>query len=229
MNLKAPLYIVISVWILLIPVVIALGRWRRISRASQWTAGWLVSMMGADAAGRFWIWFVDPTSNLVVLNASLLVCTALLMQALAEWQANAVPRNAMHIALVLSVVGLALSFYLFEGMHSFSTVAYPAVCIFALTGALIAFASHAMGDAQPVLRSDWGWTLPAIAIYNGSTAAVTIVSQVALQRNDLHLIVNASYARATAVYVSLFLFTGALFWPPLARSSGTSSSPPASR
>ena len=196
-----------------LPVFAAARRRESVDRPMLLVACWYAFLAFWAALAVFWSHYIDRTNNLVVSLVGLPIEATFVLGALAEWQVQPVARSAVRLFIPLYWVLWAVSFALFESASSFSTFSGPVLGLLVLMAALFAFISHIQRDDEPVLETAWGWILPGLAIFFAINITATIVSAVALQRNDFGLLMRAVTLKLWIYVFATLLITVGYIWP----------------
>jgi hypothetical protein len=226
---KPPIILLIALASLALPVIAAGMRQDSLDRPMRLVAYWYAMLAVENAVGTAWVYYIDPSSNLLFSQLVMPLEATVVLLAIAEWQVKPVLRTAVRLLIPSYWVTWALAVRYIEGPGNFSTFAGPVLALLVLASALSAFVSRLQNDLEPALESAWGWMLPGLALFFAINASATIVLAVGLARSDWPLMYNATIVRGVIYLFATLLITWGFLWPTRHRSSGDSSSPLRSR
>ncbi len=228
--MKIPLILYLAFYARLLPFALALVRRAPLSAARRATLAWVGLDFTMSLAGRLWVLYVDPTNNMVVTHTLQPIVGVAVLWMLAEFQVQPLARSTVRFCIPAYLLVWAIGYFVVEDRQSFSSLHLPVLAILALTSALFAFVAHVYRDDDPMLRSDWGWILPGVAIFFATNGTMSLMQAYLLRAENLDLLVRATILKGWVDVLAFIIIAGGFFWSTRAlRSSGASSSPAPSR
>jgi hypothetical protein len=220
-----PLIVLFAGIVPVAPLLTALIARRRLSAARwfivAWCSGLLAGNLMMRAVGR------SGQSTLGWGYAVAAIEGALALWALSLWQSKPVLRTTLRVSVPASLAAYVVIVLTVENTGRFSTVSAPLYSLLGLGAAVTTLVSRATEEIESLLRQDWFWISGGMALYFGSSAALTPLASLLLPMN-LELLQRAWMVFSAAVIVGFVAIAVGMLCPNPQLASGVSSSPASS-
>lgn len=223
--MKIPLIVYLALVACLVPLLVAIVRWRHLESGHRYLAAWLCTVLLTSVAQRLWVLLLDATNNLIVSYVSRPVQMTFILLALAEFQVQPAARRTVRFCIPILLLWWGFTFAFLEDHANYSVYGIPVLGMIALAAALFAFVSHLQSDRDALLTASWAWVLTSLAIYFATNATLTILQSVLTSRQDWPMLVQTAILKAYIDILAMLILTGGFLWARPTRSFGTSSSP----
>ena len=184
-----------------VPLVAAAAARRRVRGARAWVLAWCGLLVVVDGAA-LWLGY-HGTSNIVLFNLATPAGPALVLWALAYWQAGDLSKLTFRLAIVPFLLVWGVLTFAFESTSSFSSVAGPLTKLVGLGAATFTLLAGSRRVEGMLHCRDWFWISGGMALYFGAAAALSPLS--ALLVGETPQLVVRAYEVKSVLDVFAFL------------------------
>ena len=209
-------------WIPLLPLLLAVLSFRRLSPARIWIAAWCALLVAQDAIG--FTMGMRGINNLWVGYVFQPVLGGVGLWALSHWQPDDMTRAGLRYAVPLVVVVNIILILAIEDRRTFSLVASPFHYITLLLASLWTFVRLSLASDESLAKQDWFWITGGLMLFAATSTAIGPLAWYLLRpRVDLlHAMLNV---RAASNILAFAAITWGMLCPRQRYSGGFSSRP----
>jgi len=153
-----------------------------------WVLAWCAVLVAVDAAS-LWLASQD-VRNLWLFNSLTPASVAVVLWALSLWQTGDLTRLTMRIAILPFLLLWTVLTLAFEDTSAFSRAADPMASIVGLGAAAFTLLARSRSASGALLRHDWFWVSAGMALYFGTSSALSPLSAL-LVREAPQLVIRA--------------------------------------